>query len=148
MTSRSSLAQGEYVARGNRSTMLDKIDERASSLGNVAEMLLETATAMGDKAAIADGESTVSYADLAFRSLAMAEVLEQEEVKPGDRVAILLPRGADAASAFFGSAAAGAVAIMVNETLRWRQIEHILKHSSAQNLLTSESMLRRLSKPV
>jgi acyl-CoA synthetase (AMP-forming)/AMP-acid ligase II len=128
--------------------MLDRIDVQASSLGNVAEMLLETATAMGDKAAIADGESTVSYADLVFRSLAMAGVLEQKEVKPGDRVAILLPRGAEAASAFFGTAAAGAIAIMVNETLRWRQIEHILKHSSAQTLLTSESMLRRLSKPV
>ena len=71
----------------------------------------------------------------------------EQEVKPGDRVAIL-PRGAEAASAFFGTVAAGAIAIMVNETLRWRQIEHILKHSSAQALLTSEYMLRRLSKPV
>src|SRR5215212_2335584 len=147
MTSRRSLAQSESVARGNGSTLLDKIDVQASSLGNVAEMLLETATAMGDKAAIADGESPVSYADLAVRSMATAEVLEQKGVKPGDRVAILLPRGSEAASAFFGTVAAGAIAIMVNETLRWRQIEHILKHSSAQTLLTSESMLRRLSKP-
>jgi long-chain acyl-CoA synthetase len=85
-------------------------------------MLLETATIMGDKAAITNGESTVSYADLAVRSLATAEVLEEEGVKPGDRVAILLPRGAEAASAFFGAVAAGAIAIMVNETLRWRQL--------------------------
>jgi acyl-CoA synthetase (AMP-forming)/AMP-acid ligase II len=128
--------------------MLDKIDVQTPPLGNVAEMLLETATAMGNKAAIANGESTVSYADLAVRSLATAEVLEQEGVKPGDRVAILLPRGADAASAFFGTVAAGAIAIMINETLRWRQIEHILRHSSARILLTSGDMLRRLSKPV
>ena len=128
--------------------MLDKIDVQALPQGSVAEMLLETATTMGDKAAIANGESTVSYADLAVRSLAMAEVLEQEGVKPGDRVAILLPRGAEAASAFFGTVATGAIAIMVNETLRWRQMEHILKHSTAQTLLTSGNMLRRLSKPV
>src|SRR5215211_1285348 len=147
MTSRRSLAQGDYVARGNRSTMLDKIDVQASPLGNVAEMLLETATAIGDKAAIANGDSTVSYTDLASRSFAIAEVLAQGGVKPDNRVAILLPRGAEAASAFFGTAAVGAIAINVNESLRWRQIEHILKHSSARVLLTSREMLNRLSKP-
>ncbi len=114
---------------------------------SVAQMLLETAKAMRDKAAVVNGESTVSYADLATRSLAIAEVLAQTGVKPEDRVAILLTRGAEAASAFFGTVAAGAIAINVNESLRWRQIEHILKHSSARTLLTSGDMLRRLSKP-
>lgn len=109
-------------------------------------MLLETSAAMGDKAAIVNGESTVSYAALAARSLAVAEVMVQAGVRVGDRVAILLPRGAEAASAFFGAAAAGAIGIMVNETLRWRQIEHILEHSSARILLTSGDMLRRLPK--
>jgi acyl-CoA synthetase (AMP-forming)/AMP-acid ligase II len=97
--------------------------------------------------AVVDVEQIVSYADLATRSLAIAEVLAQTGVKPEDRVAVFLPRGAEAASAFFGTLAAGAIAIMVNESLRWRQIEHILKHSSARILLTSGDMLRRLSKP-
>jgi amino acid adenylation domain-containing protein len=114
---------------------------------SVAQMLLEIAMARGDKTAITKGESTVDYASLANRSLAMAEVLAQMGVKPEDRVAILLPRGAEAASAFFGTVAAGAIAINVNESLRWRQIEHILKHSSARVLLTSREMLNRLSKP-
>jgi acyl-CoA synthetase (AMP-forming)/AMP-acid ligase II len=90
---------------------------------SVAQMLLETAKVMRDKAAVVTGESTVSYADLATRSLAIAEVLAQTGVKAEDRVAILLTRGAEAASAFFGTVAAGAIAINVNESLRWRQIE-------------------------
>ena len=42
-----------------------------------------------------------------------------------------LRRGADAAAAFFGVLAAGAVAVIVNELLRPRQIEHVLEHSGA-----------------
>lgn len=118
-----------------------------SSLGNLADAVLEAATSVGDKAAVVDRERVVSYADLTTQSLAIAEVLALTGVKPEDRVAIFLPRGAEAASAFFGTLATGAIAIMVNESLRWRQIEHILKHSSARILLTSGDMLRRLSKP-
>jgi acyl-CoA synthetase (AMP-forming)/AMP-acid ligase II len=118
-----------------------------SSLGNLADALLVAATSAEDKAAVVDGKRIASYADLATRSLAIAEVLALTGVKPEDRVAIFLPRGAEAASAFFGTLAAGAIAIMVNESLRWRQIEHILEHSSARILLTSGDMLRRLSKP-
>jgi hypothetical protein len=46
-------------------------DVRHAGLGpleNLAYMLLETATAMPDKAAIATRGSTVTYADLAARS--------------------------------------------------------------------------------
>jgi acyl-CoA synthetase (AMP-forming)/AMP-acid ligase II len=130
--------------------MLNKLNKRIdpSSLGNVAHALLDTATSVGgDKAAVVNGEQVISYADLTARSLAIAEALTQMGVKPADRVAILLRRGAEASAAFFGAVAAGAVAIMVNESLRWRQIEHILHHSSARILLTSADMLSRLSIP-
>ena len=48
-------------------------------------------------------------------------------MEPGDRVAVLLQRGGDAAAAFFGVLASGAINVTVNESLRPRQIEHILK---------------------
>ena len=118
-----------------------------SSFVSVAHMLLETTASVGNKAAVTSGELTVGYADLATRSLAIAEALAEAGVKSGDRVAILLQRGSEAAAAFFGIVAAGAIAVMVNETLRWRQIEHILEHSSARILLTSEDVFGRLSKP-
>jgi acyl-CoA synthetase (AMP-forming)/AMP-acid ligase II len=76
-------------------------------------MLLDTAASAGNKVAVISGEQTVSYADLAARARAIAETLVQAGVKPGDRVAIMLRRGAEAASAFFGVVAAGAIAVMV-----------------------------------
>ena len=69
-------------------------------------------------------------------------------VQPGDRVAILLRRGADAAGAFFGVLASGAIAVVVNELLQPRQIEHILSHSGASALLTSTEVTDRLPRPL
>src|SRR5918998_1257639 len=115
--------------------------------GNATDMLLETATSVKQKTAIVEGDGEVAYEVLLARSLAMASTLAQSGVEPGDRVAILLRRGADAAAAFFGAVAAGAVAVTVNETLRWRQVEHILHHSSARVLLTSGEVLGRLDRP-
>jgi amino acid adenylation domain-containing protein len=114
---------------------------------NIVHAALEAAAVVGDKAAIVDKEQIVSYGELVGRSLAVAEALAQSGVGSGDRVAIFLRRGAEAASAFFGVVAAGAVAVIVNESLRWRQVEHILEHSSARLLLTSREMLDQLSKP-
>lgn len=119
----------------------------ATFLASVAHMLSKTAAAVGNKAAVIDGEQTTGYADLAARSLAVAGALVQAGVEPGDRVAIMLRRGAEAASAFFGVVATGAIAVTVNESLRWRQIEHILDHSSAKVLLTSGEVFARLARP-
>jgi acyl-CoA synthetase (AMP-forming)/AMP-acid ligase II len=124
---------------------IKSVRERSSV--NVSHMLFETAMSASNEEAVTNGERTVSYADLAARSLAIAEALIESGVKPGDRVAILLRRGTEAVSAFFGIVAAGAIAVMVNDSLRWRQIEHILRHSSARVLLTSGEVFNRLSKP-
>lgn len=115
-----------------------------SSPVNVAHMLLDTAMSTGDKTVVVQSERATGYADLAGRSLAVAEALTQAGVRPGDRVAVLLRRGEEAASAFFGVVAAGAIAVIVNESLRRRQIDHILGHSCAQVLLTTKDLLDRL----
>src|SRR5438552_3709108 len=74
---------------------------------------------------------------------------------PLRRVATAAPRSGcgaaarDAAAAFFGALAAGAIAVVVNETLRPRQIEHVLSHARARCLITTGDLLagqpRRLS---
>jgi amino acid adenylation domain-containing protein len=100
------------------------------------------------KPAVVDRGEERSYAWLARRALAFAEVLGAYGLQPGDRAAILLPRGADSAAAFFGTLACGGVAVFVNETLRSRQVEHIVAHSGAKVLLASEELLARLPRPL
>jgi amino acid adenylation domain-containing protein len=115
---------------------------------NAAHMLLATAASRGDRVAIVGSRETVDYAHLAERSLAFATALADAGVRGGDRVAVLLRRGADAAAAFFGILAVGAVAVTVNETLRARQIDHILAHSAARALLSSGELLDRLPREI
>jgi amino acid adenylation domain-containing protein len=117
-------------------------------LGNAAQMLLATAAADPEQPAIIDGDATTGYGELAARSLGIAGTLQAVGVEPDDRVAVLLQRGGEAAAAFFGVLASGAIAVTVNESLRPRQIEYILNHADATVLLTSPDLTRRLPRPL
>jgi amino acid adenylation domain-containing protein len=111
---------------------------------NFARLLLETASLRATDAAIVERGKEWSYDWFAGRALAFADTLDGAGVRPGDRVAILLPRGADSAAAFFGTLVRGAAAVFVNDTLRPRQVEHIVAHSGAKVLLASDELLARL----
>lgn len=110
---------------------------------NIAWMLWRTASERPDKTAILAREGTTDYASLRGRAAAFAGALRAAGVGADDRAAVFLERGADAAAAFFGTVAAGGAAILVNEMLRPRQIEHILAHADARVLITSAEMLAR-----
>jgi amino acid adenylation domain-containing protein len=110
---------------------------------NIALLLWRAADLSPRNAAIVERETPASYGELRVRAASVAAELTRRGIRPGDRVGILLDRGADAAAAFFGVAAAGALAININETLRPRQIEYILQHSRAAALITGPALLAR-----
>lgn len=107
-------------------------------------MLDDAAARAGDAPAVVDRQSRVSYAQLRDAAGRVAAGLRALGVDPGDRVALLLNRGATAAAAFFGVAASGGIAVILNETLRPRQIEHVLTHCDARILLCSRELLAAL----
>lgn len=119
-------------------------DRAPGFLGNAAQMLFSTAALTADRPAVIDGDHSIGYGELAGRSQAITSRLRGVGVGPGDRVAVLLQRSSDAAAAFFGVLASGAITVTVNESLRPRQIEYILHHSEAAALLTSADLLNRL----
>jgi amino acid adenylation domain-containing protein len=106
-------------------------------------MLWETAARVGERVAVSEHGATTTYAQLVARASAIGRALQASGVQPGDRAAVFLERGADAAAAFFGVLAAGAVVVNVNETLRPRQVEHILRHAGARVLLTTGRLLAK-----
>ncbi len=115
---------------------------------NAALLLWGSAARRADRAAVVERGSTVSYAALRERAAAIGAALRAAGIGADDRVAILLERGRDAAAAFFGTLAAGAIAVVVNETLRPRQIEHVLVHSGARCLITTGELLARQPRPL
>jgi amino acid adenylation domain-containing protein len=108
-----------------------------------ANLMLDRADSDSGRTAIVDPPARTEYGELGARTLAFAEALHAAGVRPDDRVGIMLQRGADAAAAFFGVLAVGGIAVIVNESLRPRQIEHVLGHSSARALVTSTALLGR-----
>jgi acyl-CoA synthetase (AMP-forming)/AMP-acid ligase II len=110
-------------------------------------MPLAGAEAPVDRVVVTERRLSVDYRRLATRSLGSAEALADAHIRPVDRVAVLLRRGADAAAAagFFGVLAGGAVVVTVNETLRPGQIDHILGHPGAKALLFTAKPRRLLT---
>jgi acyl-CoA synthetase (AMP-forming)/AMP-acid ligase II len=115
---------------------------------NVAEFLWNAAARVPERIAIVERDHQLTFAALAARAAGFASSFRQAGVAPGDRVAVLLHRGSDAAAAFFGGAAAGAIIVNVNETLRPRQVEHVLTHCDAAVLVTSAGILQSQPRPI
>src|SRR5688500_17767724 len=85
---------------------------------NMADLLWRAADTSGDRTAVVEPRGVTTYAALRDRASAVAHALADYGVKPGDRVGVLIERGAEAAAAYFGALAAGATVIVINERLR------------------------------
>ncbi len=117
---------------------------------NIASLLWDTATRRPAEPAIIEGggESVTSYGALRARAAAVAAALIQRGLQPQGRVGIFLDGGAEAVAAFFGVAAAGGIAVVINESLRPRQVEYMLEASGATALITTEELLARQPRPL
>jgi acyl-CoA synthetase (AMP-forming)/AMP-acid ligase II len=115
---------------------------------NIAHLLRASAYRHGDRDAVRESGRGVGYQALWTRARAIGAGVIAAGVVPGEPVAIFVERGAEAAAAFFGVVAAGAVAVLVNETLRTRQIDQILAHSGARCLITTRERLGALPRPL
>jgi fatty-acyl-CoA synthase len=111
---------------------------------NLSQMLSEAAELHRDREALVDGDVRLSYADLLARAAAMAEHLRELGVRPGDRVAILLPNGWRYAAGYFAIQFRGAIAVLVNTGFTTPEIEHVLTDSGARVVLTDDQLGARL----
>jgi amino acid adenylation domain-containing protein len=111
-------------------------------------VLWSTAAARAAEPAVIEQGSVTDYRSLQGRAAAIAAALTASGHKAHDRVGIFLDSGTDAAAAFFGVAAAGGIAVVINESLRPRQVEHILSGAGATALITSEDLLARQPRPL
>ncbi len=108
---------------------------------NLADLLWSRADASGDRPAIRTAGTSTTWLGLRRRSAAWAAALVRAGVEPGDRVAILCPRGPEAIAAYFGVLAAGGVAVQLDLAFREAQIKHILRHSGSRILAADPDAL-------
>ena len=73
---------------------------------------------------------TVSYGELAKAAKTVATGLIEQDVLPGDRVALMLPTGIEFFTAFFGILYAGAVPVPIYPPMQLSQLEDYLRRQA------------------
>ncbi|MFD4828979.1 long-chain fatty acid--CoA ligase [Streptomyces uncialis] len=103
---------------------------------SVASVLGESARLFPDRTAVVEGANGVTYRELWRESLRCAAALRESGVRPGDRVAVLLPNTTDFLRVYFGVLAAGATVVPVHALLVADEVAYVLRHSGATALVS------------
>ena len=90
-----------------------------------------------------DGRS-ISYGDLHRYTLTWADAYRRLGITAGDRVAVMLPTGIDAVSAWLGLSWLRAWEVPVNTGYVGRMLHYLLEHSRSKLLVTAADYLERL----
>lgn len=79
---------------------------------SVAGVLGESARHFPDRIAVVEGGTRLTYAELWTEALRCAAGLRDAGVKPGDRLAVLLPNTIEFLKVYYGALAAGATVLL------------------------------------
>ncbi|MFG3194328.1 long-chain-fatty-acid--CoA ligase [Streptomyces omiyaensis] len=103
-------------------------------MANLAGFLVETAARQPEHPALRLGERVITYAELDGHSARAATLLRSEGVRPGDRVALMLPNVPEFVVLYYGALRAGAVVVPMNPLLKTRETAFHLTDSGAVRL--------------
>jgi long-chain acyl-CoA synthetase len=101
---------------------------------NLAHILTNGAAVHRDRAAIQLDDLELSYRALDAASARVAGLLRAKGVRPGDRVAIMLPNTPYFPVCYYGALRAGAVVVPMHVLLKQREVAFYLRDSGAKVL--------------
>ena len=107
------------------------------------EALAETARRFPKKVALEFLGRRLTYAALWREVEAFAKGLQEAGLKPGDRVALMLPNSPQFVIAFYGTLLAGGVGVNVNPLYTPRELRHQLADAGAETLVILDHLLPR-----
>ena len=113
---------------------------------SVASILAESARRYPKKDALVLGDTRLTYEQVWGMAKRYAGVLRRDGVKPGDRVALLLPNIPHFAFAYYGALAVGATVVPVHALLRADEIAYTLNDSDCVALITAAPLLPEAAK--
>jgi acyl-CoA synthetase (AMP-forming)/AMP-acid ligase II len=98
-----------------------------ANLGNLIDLNKDL-----NKIAIIDSTSSVTYGQLHYMSNYYAQWLQDNNLKPGDKIAIIGLNSIGYAAAYLGILKLGAIAVLINAKLPEQQLEYILNDSEVK----------------
>src|SRR3954453_16079122 len=111
------------------------------SVASIPDLLARTVEKYGDRRAVVDGATELTYAELSERARGFAAALVAAGVEAGDRVAIWAFNSAEWIVAALGLFDAGAVLVPVNTRFKGVEAGGILARSGVRGLLTVADFL-------
>ncbi|EHP41279.1 AMP-dependent synthetase and ligase [Cupriavidus basilensis OR16] len=113
----------------------------SSAYINVNDLVERMTAAHADSVAITEDGESLSFAELLTRSRAWTSWLTNAGIRPGDRVAVMLPNGLAFPITLLGSLGAGAVQVSVNPMYTAQELGHQLRDSGARVLVVAYAVL-------
>jgi long-chain acyl-CoA synthetase len=91
---------------------------------------------------------SLSYAQLLEQSLRWQKFLSIQNIKPAEKVAIVLDNQPEFAAVFFAVASLGGVSVLLDNQLSASQISKLIQHSGAKLLVTNSKISERIKSDV
>jgi long-chain acyl-CoA synthetase len=112
-----------------------------SSRISVASILAESARRYPTHDALVLGDVRITYSVAWDQARRYAAVLRERGIKPGDRVAILIPNVPQFVFAYYGILALGACVVPIHSLLKSEEIAYALKDSDSKMLIAAAPLI-------
>jgi acyl-CoA synthetase (AMP-forming)/AMP-acid ligase II len=99
------------------------------------------AARFGEREGLVDGDTRLSFADLAAAADEAARAYVASGIEAGDRIAIWAPNMAEWVIAALGAFRAGAVVVTVNTRFKGNEAAHVIRTAGARTLVTVTDFL-------
>ncbi|MET7713362.1 FadD3 family acyl-CoA ligase [Streptomyces sp. NPDC005407] len=109
--------------------------------GTIPKLVRSAAGRYGQREAVVDGRTRVSYAELGERVERAAAACMASGIEPGDRVAIWAPNTLDWIVSALGAVTAGAVLVPLNTRFKGTEAAYVLQRSRARLLFVTGTFL-------
>ncbi|MFG1664075.1 long-chain fatty acid--CoA ligase [Streptomyces sp. Y7] len=106
---------------------------------NLATFLVDSAEAHGDRVAVRQDDSTLTYAELDDACARVAALLRDRGVRPGDRVALTMPNVPLFPVIYYGILRTGGVVVPMNPLLKAREVAFTLRDCEARTAVVFPS---------
>ncbi len=120
----------------------------ADRLPSVAAFLDQSCARFGDKTAFISLGQTLSFRELEVHARAFAGWLQGQGIKPGTRVALMMPNLLQYPVAMYGILRAGCVVVNCNPLYTPRELEYQLQDSGAEAIVVLENFAHTLEQVV
>ncbi|NKJ50431.1 long-chain fatty acid--CoA ligase [Burkholderia sp. SG-MS1] len=117
-------------------------DIDVTQYASLVEFFDECIARFRERVAYVSVGANLTYGELGRKATAFAAYLQSIGVKPGERVAIMLPNTFQYPVSLFGVLKAGAVVVNVNPLYTVRELAHQLKDSGAQTIIAFENFAK------